>query len=269
MNETLIFNRFWLLVRVAIVLGICALIVFAVILILVSRKAIKPITDTYHKQQEFITNAGHELKTPLAVISANTEMEEMLGNNSEWNESTKQQVAKLTKLINSLISLARAGETGEITLSKVDFSQIVEETTQDFKSVMKKNNLTYQISIREGIKVIAEKHTLAEILNILLDNARKYCDPGGKVQVKLTKGGALNKSAILRVSNTYKEGKGQDYSHFFDRFYREDESHNSKKGGLGIGLSMARELTEAFRGRISVHHKGDDIVFSVILKIAK
>ncbi|MCJ2172666.1 HAMP domain-containing histidine kinase [Lactobacillus kefiranofaciens subsp. kefirgranum] len=269
LNETLIFNRFWLLVRVAIVLGICALIVFAVILILVSRKAIKPITDTYHKQQEFITNAGHELKTPLAVISANTEMEEMLGNNSEWNESTKQQVAKLTKLINSLISLARAGETGEITLSKVDFSQIVEETTQDFKSVMKKNNLTYQISIREGIKVIAEKHTLAEILNILLNNARKYCDPGGKVQVKLTKGGALNKSAILRVSNTYKEGKGQDYSHFFDRFYREDESHNSKKGGLGIGLSMARELTEAFRGRISVHHKGDDIVFSVILKIAK
>lgn len=268
LNETLIFNRFWLLFRVSIVLGIGALIIFALVLILVSGKAIKPIVDTYRKQQEFITNAGHELKTPLAVISANTEMEEMLGDSSEWNESTKEQVAKLTKLIDRLISLARAGETGEITLSKVNFSQIVEDTTQDFKSVMKKNNFTYQVSVREGINVIAEKHSLSEVVNILLDNARKYCDPDGKIKVSLSKS-TLSKNAILRVSNTFKEGKNVDYSHFFDRFYREDESHNSKKGGFGIGLSMARELVEAFRGRISVSHKGEDIVFTVVLKIAK
>ena len=133
LNETLIYNRFWLMFRVAVVLGIGALIVFALVLILVSRRAIKPIIDTYHKQQEFITNAGHELKTPLAVISANTEMEEMLGNDSEWNQSTKEQVDKLTKLVNRLISLARAGEMGELTLSKVNFSKIVEQSTQDFK----------------------------------------------------------------------------------------------------------------------------------------
>lgn len=268
LNKTLIYNRFWLLFRVSIASGIGALIIFAIVLILVSGKAIKPIVDTYHKQQEFITNAGHELKIPLAVISANTEMEEMLGNNSEWNESTKEQVAKLTKLINRLIALARASETGEITLSKVDFSQIVQNSTKDFRSVMKKNNLVYQVSIREGINVIAEKHSLTEIVNILLDNARKYCDPHGKVQVRLTRS-TLNKNAILRVSNTYKEGKNEDYSHFFDRFYREDESHNSKKGGFGIGLAMARELTEAFRGKISVSHNGDEIIFRVNLKIAK
>ena len=269
LNETLIFNRFWLLFRVALVLGLGALIVFALVLILVSGKAIKPTVDAYHKQQEFITNAGHELKTPLAVISANTEMEEMLGNNSEWNESNKEQVAKLTKLINRLISLARAGETGELTLSKVSFSEIVEETTKDFKSVMKKNDLVYQVSVREGLNVLAEKHTLAEVVNILLDNAQKYCDPHGKIQVKLTKGGTLSKYAVLRVENTYREGKGKDYSHFFDRFYRDDKSHNSKKGGFGIGLAMAQELVEAFHGKISAHHKGEDIVFTVSLKIAK
>lgn len=94
MNETLIYQRFLLIFRVALVLGIGALIVFALVLILVlvSGKAIKPITDTYHKQQEFITNAGHELKTLLAVISANTEMEEMLGNNSEWNQAQKSKL---------------------------------------------------------------------------------------------------------------------------------------------------------------------------------
>lgn len=268
LNETLIYQRFWLIFRVALVLGIGALVVFALVLILVSGKAIKPITDTYHKQQEFITNAGHELKTPLAVISANTEMEEMLGNDSEWNQSTKEQVDKLTKLVNRLISLARAGETGELTLSKVNFSEIVEHSAQDFKSIMKKDDLTYQISVREGLNVIAEKHSLAEIVNILLDNARKYCDPHGKVRVELTKG-TWSKNVVLRVSNTYREGKNINYNHFFDRFYREDESHNSKKGGFGIGLAMARELVEVFRGKISVSHKGDDIVFSVSLKRVK
>lgn len=268
LNETLIYQRFWLIFRVALVLGIGALVVFALVLILVSGKAIKPITDTYHKQQEFITNAGHELKTPLAVISANTEMEEMLGNDSEWNQSTKEQVDKLTKLVNRLISLARAGETGELTLSKVNFSEIVEHSAQDFKSIMKKDDLTYQISVREGLNVIAEKHSLVEIVNILLDNARKYCDPHGKVRVELTKG-TWSKNVVLRVSNTYREGKNINYNHFFDRFYREDESHNSKKGGFGIGLAMARELVEVFRGKISVSHKGDDIVFSVSLKSVK
>ena len=237
-------------------------------LILVSRRAIKPIIDTYHKQQEFITNAGHELKTPLAVISANTEMEEMLGNDSEWNQSTKEQVDKLTKLVNRLISLARAGEMGELTLSKVNFSKIVEQSTQDFKSIMKKNDLTYQVSIREGLNVIAEKHSLAEIINILLDNARKYCDPHGRIRVELSKS-PLSKNAVLRISNTYKEGKNKNYTHFFERFYREDESHNSKKGGFGIGLAMARELVQAFRGKISVGYKGEDIVFTVSLKIVK
>lgn len=130
LNESLIYHRFSLLVRVSIVLGIAALIVFAIVLILVSKKAIGPIITTYRKQREFITNAGHELKTPLAIISANTEMEEMLGNNSEWNQSTKQQVKRLTDLINHLIALARTGETGEVVLNKVNFSEIVKKMQQ-------------------------------------------------------------------------------------------------------------------------------------------
>ena len=133
--------------------------------------------------------------------------------------------------------------------------------------MMKQNHYVYQVSIRQGLNVVAEKHSLNEVINIL-HNARKYCDPNGKVRVELSKS-ALSKNAVLRVSNTYKEGKNEDYSYFFDRFYREDESHNSKKGGFGIDLSMARELVEAFHGRISISHKGDDIVFTVVLKIGK
>ncbi len=252
LNESLIYHRFSLLVRVSIVLGIGALIVFALVLILVSKKAIGPIITTYRKQREFITNAGHELKTPLAIIAANTEMEEMLGNNSEWNKSTKEQVDRLTRLINRLIALARTGETGEVVLNKVDFSEIVKKNVNSFKSVMQKNNLKYSGMIMPDLYVKAEKNVLSEL----------------KVQVTLTKG-RLGTNAILKVANTYKEGKGKDYSHFFERFYREDESHNSKQSGFGIGLAMAQEIVHTFHGKIHVSHKDDMIIFTVILKLAK
>ncbi|MEY8530685.1 sensor histidine kinase [Lactobacillus taiwanensis] len=268
LNESLIYHRFSLLVRVSIVLGIIALIVFALILILVSKKAIGPIITTYRKQREFITNAGHELKTPLAIISANTEMEEMLGNNSEWNKSTKEQVDRLTRLINRLIALARTGETGEVVLNRVNFSEIVKKNVTSFKSVMQQNDLKYNAMIMPDLYIKAESNILSELINILLDNARKYCDKDGEVRVSLVKG-KLGTNAILKVANTYKEGKGKDYSHFFERFYREDESHNSKKPGFGIGLAMAQEIVQTFHGKIHVSHKDDMIVFTVILRLAK
>lgn len=268
LNESLIFNRFWLLLKISILLGIGALIVFALVLMAVSRRAIKPIIETYHKQREFVTNAGHELKTPLAIISANTEMQEMLGDDSEWIESTKDQTERLTKLINRLIALARTGETGEIIVGKVNFSEIVKSDAQDFKSVMQKNGLHYQAEVSSGIFVRGEEHSLKELVNILLDNACKYCDEGGKVIVSLNKS-RLGKHAILKVKNSYADGKGKDYQHFFDRFYRQDESHNSKKSGFGIGLAMARDLVEAFKGKINVHWKNGMITFVVSLKIMK
>lgn len=268
LNESLIFTRFWLLLRVSVALSLASLFIFALVLIAVSQRAIKPITETYRKQREFITNAGHELKTPLAIISANTEMEEMLGNDSEWLQSTKEQTERLTRLINRLIALARTGETGEIIVGKVNFSEIVKSDAQDFKSVMQKNGLHYNVEINSGIFVKGEEHSLKELVNILLDNACKYCDEGGQVNVSLTRS-RLGKHAILKVKNSYADGKDKNYQHFFDRFYRQDESHNSKKSGFGIGLSMARDLVEAFQGKINAHWKNGMISFVVSLKIMK
>lgn len=133
---------------------------------------------------------------------------------------------------------------------------------------MQKDNLKYNAMIMPNLYVKAEKNILSELTNILLDNACKYCDPDGEVRVSLTKG-RFGKNAILRIANTYKAGKGKDYSHFFERFYREDESHNSKKSGFGIGLAIAQEIVETFHGKIHVSHRKDFIVFTVVLKLTK
>lgn len=268
LNISLIYQHSWILLRLSIWLGLIALIIFALVLILLSGKAIQPIILAYHKQQQFITNAGHELKTPLAIISANTEMQEMIGQEDEWTKSTKEQTERLTNLINRLISLARMSETSNLTLSQVNFSDLVEKVSRSFSSVMVKNKLNFKTKIAKDVFVSAEEKSLRELINIFLDNAQKYCDPNGTVNVNLHKN-KIKTHGVLVISNTYKAGKNIDYRELFDRFYREDQSHNSKKAGFGIGLSMAQDLVKAFKGKIRVHYAGDTISFIIALRLVK
>lgn len=268
LNETLIFNRYSTLLRVSLYLGSFALLVFTMVLILLSGRAIKPITETYKKQKEFITNAGHELKTPLAIISANTEMQEMLGNDSEWLQSTRDQVNRLQALINRLIEVARTKEKSDLALSRIDFSEVVTKDARSFKSIMEKRHLHYKVDIAPNLYVNAELHSLSEVVNVLLDNAAKYCDPDGNVNVSLQKS-RLGKTAVLKVANSFANGKRIDYRRFFDRFYRGDQSHNSEKKGFGIGLAMIKDIVQLFGGKITVHWKDGVIYFNVNLKLVK
>lgn len=268
LNETLIFNRYSTLLRVSLYLGSFALLVFTIVLILLSGRAIKPITETYKKQKEFITNAGHELKTPLAIISANTEMQEMLGNDSEWLQSTRDQVNRLQALINRLIEVARTKEKSDLALSRIDFSEVVTKDARSFKSIMEKRHLHYKVDIAPNLYVNAELHSLSEVVNVLLDNAAKYCDPDGNVKVSLQKS-RLGKTAVLKVANSFANGKRIDYRCFFDRFYRGDQSHNSEKKGFGIGLAMIKDIVQLFGGKITVHWKDGVIYFNVNLKLVK
>lgn len=257
-----------LLVRYALIFTFGGILVFVVVMALLADRAIEPIKDAYDRQRRFITNAGHELKTPLAVISANAEMEELLGNDDEWNESTKEQVVRMTGLINQLITLTRMSEPEELVLSKVNFSEIAKESADSFKSVLAKDNKKYVISIDPDLYVNAEQRSLLELVNILIDNAQKYCDPKGEVMVILAKS-RLNQNAVLTVTNSYKNGAGIDTNRFFERFYREDESHHydgKQKNGFGIGLSMAQDLVSAFGGKINASWSDGVMNFTVTFK---
>lgn len=265
MQSTLILARYAMLF---LFIGISC---FTLLMYLLADRAVKPIKEAYDRQRRFITNAGHELKTPLAVISANTEMEEIMGNDDEWTESTKEQVVRMTGLINDLITLTRMGEPEELVLSKVNFSEITEKSADSFKSLLAKAGKDYQVKIEKDICVNAESSSLGEVVNILIDNAQKYCDSHGKVTVSLEKG-KLGQNAILTVTNSYQNGAGVDTARFFERFYREDESHHydkQKKSGFGIGLSMASDLVQAFGGKINANWNKGVMTFTVSIKLKK
>ena len=251
---------FWLSIQ----LCFYSFIFFVLVVSGFSNFAIRPYIKNYENQKRFITNAGHELKTPLAIISANTELQELMTGENEWTESTKDQVKRLSNLINQMVVLARLEEQPDVTLVDVNFSEVVKKVAGNFKSVIEKAGKKYEIKLQEDIHVKATEDELYELVSILIDNACKYCDEDGQIFVTLTKA-KRGKRARLTVANSYADGKNVDYSRFFDRFYREDESHNQKQPGYGIGLSMAESLVRIFKGRIWVSYKKGLIGCTVLL----
>ena len=190
----------------------------------------------------------------------------MLNGKSQWTDNILKQVRRQSQLINDLIMLSKMGERSlaDITLVDLDVSQQVQTAVQAFDALAKDQGKTLTAKIRPGIHVTADQKCLYEIVSILLDNAVKYCDDQGTVQVTLS-GKKLGKGAVLTVSNQYAAGKDVDYTRFFERFYRGDESHNSDQAGYGIGLSMAEELVQLLKGSISMAYKNGIITFTVTL----
>ncbi len=238
------------------------LLLYVILMTHYSRRLIKPFIENDERQKRFITNASHELKTPLAVISANTEMTELTGGKSKWTDSTRRQVKKLQNLVEDLVVLTRLNEMKDIAKTPVDFSAVTKEVSEPFVSVIEGSGKAFRREIEEDLYVLGDRRSVQQIVSILMDNAAKYCDEGGEVALALKLHG---KSCQLAISNTYAEGKDLDYSRFFERFYRQDESHNSEKSGFGIGLSMGKEITENLRGHLRVSWADRIITFTAEL----
>lgn len=239
------------------------LVFFIIIFVIFSGKVMMPFMENYRNQKAFITNAGHELKTPLAIIAANNELCEMIGGENEWTKSTKEQVERMTDLINRLVVLSRFEEKSNVIEKNINFSDIVTKSSKSFKSLAIKGGKNFESDIQKDIFISGDEGALYELINILIDNANKYCDEGGTIGVRLSQHGITFKKAKLVIYNTYKEGKNIDYSKFFERFYREDKSHNSSISGYGVGLSIARNIINRHKGKIHVTYKNDIIYFNV------
>ncbi len=252
--------------RYSIWFGLACVVFYVLILAALCNVAIQPFVRNMENQKRFITNAGHELKTPIAIISANAEAIEMLNGKSQWTDSILKQVRRLTNLIQDLIMLSKMGERSQVDLviTDVDFSATVHSVVDSFRQLAADGEKKLTAEIADGIKVKGDSKCLYELVNILVDNAVKYCDDKGTIAVALRKP-RLGKGAVVTVTNDYADGTNVDYSRFFERFYRGDTSHNSQKAGYGIGLSMAEELTKLMKGKINVSYKEGRITFTVRL----
>lgn len=266
LDESLLLVRSRAIIHSGVILGTIVLVLYALVLTLYSRRAIAPIIQAEQRQKEFITNASHELKTPLTVIAANNEMQEIINGDNEWTANTRQQVARLTKLINNLVSLARMQEQPNVTMAPVNVSDLANRVAGSFKSVVQADDKQFDVAISPDLWVKANEEHLWELFNILLDNANKYCDPAGIVALTVVRA-SHSKNVVIRVANSYAEGQKLDVKKFFDRFYRVDESHTQgKKAGFGIGLSMAQYIVQMFKGKISAKYHDGKLVIEVILK---
>lgn len=255
------------LLQVSIWLALASLLLLILLFTLISGIVIRPFIKNYEKQRMFITNAGHELKTPLAIISANTELQELIEGETEWSISTKEQTERLNHLIGKLIRLARLEEQEDIKLAPQNISVIAEKVASDFDPLFTKEDKRFESSIEADVVEKVAQEEFYELLSILLDNARKYCDPAGTIRLTLQrKNYLLHKHTCITISNDYKDGQAANIKRFFDRFYRAETSHNNQTiSGHGIGLSMAQHLVSLFRGKIFVSYKKQVITFTVWL----
>ncbi len=248
---------------IAGLLCIAGLIISVLLLSAISNKIVAPEIENAKRQKQFITNASHELKTPLAVIRANTELEEMINGETEWTQSTMRQIDRLNGLIQNLVMISRSAEqSDDAILTDVDFTKIANETSETFTPLATQDDKRFERQIGENIHMQADESQLRQLLSLLLDNAIKYCDDDGLIRIMLSKKG---RTATLVVSNSYAEGAGVNYSRFFDRFYREDQSHNVDHGGYGIGLSIVESLVHKYKGSVSVSWKAGMISFTCVL----
>ncbi len=243
---------------------ICWALMFLLVIQL-SKKAIRPIAENLEKQKEFITNAGHEIKTPLAIIQANTDAMELYSGENKWSKNIKQQVTRLDGLMKNLLFLTRSDEKG-LVANKADFSvsEIVSETAKSFVEPMKLKGINLQISVQSNIQMNADKEQITQLVSILLDNALKYTNDNGYVFVFLSQ----EQNCIdMQIKNTVTELPEVPPDRLFDRFYRTNTARTQKSGGYGIGLSVAKAICEANNAQISVQYEPtQSIVFSIKFK---
>ncbi len=241
---------------------ICSIVVF-LLLAFFSKKAIAPFAENLERQRQFITDASHELKTPLAILSADVGLLEDSCGQSRWLESAHTQIARMDLLIKNLMELVRTEETVEET-SIVSFcvSDIAQASVDAFEPLAREFGKRLEARIAPGISMRGVQDNFFRLFSILLDNAIKYCDLEGVIFFCLDQKG---KNVCLSVSNPCVDVDASQLSRYFDRFYRADSSRARSTGGYGIGLSTAKAIVTRHRGRISSRYAQGVITFYVTI----
>lgn len=234
-------------------LGIVLVLIFVCIF---SERAVAPIAKSYERQKRFITDAGHELKTPLTIISANNELIELESGETEYTKAISKQVSRMSSLVKNLSTLAKLDESERLdSVKEFSLTDALFDVYNNFKTVLE-NKYEVNIVILEGINYSGNENLIRQLLSIILDNANKYAV--SKIDIKLEKN---NSKIVFTISNDALELEEGNLNRVFERFYRSSEARGSSIEGSGIGLSVAKEIVDLHKGTIEA--SGHNGVFKI------
>ena len=242
--------------------AVCLALVY-VLVVLLSRRAIDPVVKASEQQKQFITDAGHELKTPITVIGTSLKVLEMEVGQQKWIDKARAQTEKLRELVQSLITLCKYDEeTSPLHRKPFSISEAVTDTAGSFSDFAQSKGHTIRVTAAPALSYCGDEAAVRQLVSILLDNAIKYAAPETEIQVSLEQ---LKRGVKLTVTNVCEQVPEGDLDRLFDRFYRPDVSRTAATG-FGIGLSIAKSIAEAHRGQIRASVQGTVISFAAELK---
>ena len=233
---------------------------------LFSKKVIRPYEKNYESQRRFLTDASHELKTPLAIISANLDVLESENENNKWVNSSQEQISRMRNLINEMVSLNKIEElNGNTKKEKFNMSDSLLEAIESYESLSIDNNIKFTYNVPENIIYDGDESLILKLYGIFLDNAFKYVSKDGWIDISLKDN---KKKVVLIFSNSVEDVDEEKLKYCFDRFYTLDESRSKSRSGFGIGLSIAQAIVKEHNGEIKTYLKDNNksIYFEIILK---
>ncbi|HAS72603.1 MAG TPA: two-component sensor histidine kinase [Clostridiales bacterium UBA8960] len=253
--------------RLILTFLIVTLVMFAIIVLIsnfLTGQSIKPIREAFDKQKQFISDASHELKTPLSVIQTNVEV--LLSNgHSKWLTYIKDEVVRMGHLTNDLLYLAKIdyAEEHQIIKAEFDFSKRIEHLILGLEAVIFEKKIEFTYNILPSVRLHGNPEQLSQVLMILLDNAIKYTPEGGSMALDMV---YTTHQFVLSVSNTGEGISPEDLPHIFDRFYRGDKSRARNSDSYGLGLSIAKSIIEQHGGKINCESTHGQTTFTIKLK---
>ena len=249
MDNTVVNESAMTLFRYTLIFGGVALVVFFFLSRFLAKKIVAPLEENYQKQRQFISDAGHELKTPVSVVSANAELlSRELGDN-QWLQNIQYENERMGLLVGQLLDLART-ENVTPQMEHIDLSRLVVGETLPFESVAFEKGLVLNSNITNGITVEGNSTQLKQLTSILLDNAIRHSKPDGEVRLTLTKDHGI---AEISVINMGEEIPAEHRERIFERFYRVDTARNGEDKHYGLGLAIAKAIVDAHHGHIEVN----------------
>lgn len=253
-----------MLVQLMLVIGSVTLAALVVISIFIARRIVRPLEENDKRQRRFVSDAGHELKTPIAVISANSELLRRQSGGSEWLDNIDYENERMSDLVKQLLTLSHA-ENGDLPKEALELSQLVGGEVLPFESLAFESGKRIEAEIEPGVCVDGNANQLRQLVSILLDNALSY-GSGEEITLSLRQ---EKHTAVLQVSNPAPALSAEETARLFDRFYRADEARTEAGAHYGLGLSIAKAVTEAHGGTIRAAYKDGKAIFTVSIPITK